>query len=493
MENALAAQHYAVVVIGAGFAGIGTAIQLKKHGIHDFRVFERAGEVGGTWRDNTYPGAACDVPSHAYSFSFELNPNWSHHFSSSAEIQAYLLHCVEKHGLRSQMELGVGIAEARFDEEAGRWTLTTDAGQTVTARVVVSGVGGLVDPAYPDLEGLEEFGGEVFHTARWNHEYDLAGRDVALIGTGASAVQVVPSIAPEVAKLAVFQRTPAWVVPKRDVRYSEAFKQRFRRHPALMRAFRWFIYTMSELFGGPAIILNAPRFKRIFERQSLKHLAKSVPDPAVREKLTPHFQFGCKRILISDDYWASFARENVELVTAPIEAVHASGIRTKDGRDHPVDAIVLATGFSLGLATAPFPIFGRGGRSLDDAWAGGAEAYKGMTVSGFPNWFILMGPNTGPGHTSVLVYTEVQIGYALQAIRKLLHEGVQWYDVKRSVQDAYNAGLQRRMPYTSWSSGCNSWYLSEGGKNRSLFPGLASEYVLRARRFDPSEYERARF
>jgi len=262
MENAPAAQHYAVVVIGAGFAGIGTAIQLKKHGIHDFRVFERAGEVGGTWRDNTYPGAACDVPSHAYSFSFELNPNWSHHFSSSAEIQAYLLHCVEKHGLRSQMELGVGIAEARFDEKAGRWTLTTDAGQTVTARVVVSGVGGLVDPAYPDLEGLEAFGGEVFHTARWNHEYDLAGRDVAVIGTGASAVQVVPSIAPEVAKLAVFQRTPAWVVPKRDVRYSEAFKQRFRRHPALMRAFRWFIYTMSELFGGPAIILNAPRFKR---------------------------------------------------------------------------------------------------------------------------------------------------------------------------------------------------------------------------------------
>jgi cation diffusion facilitator CzcD-associated flavoprotein CzcO len=260
-----------------------------------------------------------------------------------------------------------------------------------------------------------------------------------------------------------------------------------------MRAFRWLLYTMSELFGGPAIIPDAPRFKRIFERQSLKHLERSVPDPAVREKLTPHFQFGCKRILISDDYWSSFARENVELVTEPIEAVYAQGVRTRDGREHEVDAIVLATGFALGLATAPFPIFGRGGRSLDDVWASGAEAYKGMTVAGFPNWFILMGPNTGPGHTSVLVFTEAQIRYALQAIRKLLYEGVKWYDVKQEVMDAYNEGIQRRMPHTSWLSGCNSWYLSEGGKNNSLFPGLATEYVLRARRFRPSEYESARF
>ena len=487
------ANAYDVVVIGAGFAGIGTAIQLKKHGIHSFRVFERADRVGGTWRDNTYPGAACDVPSHAYSFSFELNPSWSHHYSGWAEIEDYLLRCVEKHRLGPRIQLGVEIVEARFDEGEGRWALTTDTGETLTARAVVSGVGGLVDPSYPEIEGLDEFGGEIFHTARWNHEYDLTGRNVAVIGTGASAVQVVPSIAPQVERLTVFQRTAAWVFPKGDVRYSERFKARFRRHPALMRAFRWLLYSTSELFGGPAIILDAPRFKRIFERQSLKHLARSVSDPALREKLTPHFQFGCKRILISDDYWSSFARENVELVTEPIEAVHEKGIRTTDGRDHPVDAIVLATGFALGLATAPFPIHGRGGRSLDDVWAGGAEAYKGMTVAGFPNWFILMGPNTGPGHTSVLVYTEAQIRYAIQAIRKLLHEGVKWYDVKQEVMDAYNASIQRRMPHTSWLSGCNSWYLSEGGKNNSLFPGLASEYVLRARRFDPSEYESERF
>ena len=481
-----------VVVLGAGFAGIGTAIQLKKNGIHSFRMFERAAEVGGTWRDNTYPGAACDVPSHVYSFSFELNPDWSHQFSGWAEIQAYLVHCVDTYDLHPHLQLRTEIVEARFDEAAGRWSLTTDAGDVVTARVVISGVGGLVDPAYPDLKGLGEFGGEIFHTARWNHECDLAGKTVAVVGTGASAVQVVPSIAPEVARLSVFQRTAAWVMPKRDRRYSERFKQRFRRHPRLQRLFRWFLYGMSELIG-PAIILDAPRLSRFFERQSLRHLERSVRDPELRRKLTPGFQFGCKRILISDDYWATFERENVELVTAGIEAVHERGIRTKDGRDHPVDAIVLATGFALGLASAPFPITGRGGRTLDEAWAGGAQAYKGMTVSGFPNWFILMGPNTGPGHTSVLVYTEAQIQYAIQAIRTMAAENVRWFDVKQEVQDAYNEGLQQRMPYTSWSSGCNSWYLSDGGQNNALFPGLASEYVLRARRFDPMEYERADF
>ena len=489
---AASARAYQVVVIGAGFAGLGTAIQLKKNGIHSFRVFERGAQVGGTWRDNTYPGAACDVPSHAYSFSFELNPNWTHQFSSSSEIQAYLVQCVDKYRLGPHLQFDTEIVEATFDEEAGRWVLVTDGGETVTARVVVSGVGGLVDPSSPDIKGLEEFGGEVFHTARWNHAFDLAGRNVAVIGTGASAIQVVPSIAPEVARLSVFQRTPAWVVPKRDVRFSEKFKARFRRHAGLQRLFRWFLFSFSEVFG-PAIILDAPRLSRIFERQSMRHLDRSVRDPELRRKLTPSFQFGCKRILISDDYWSSFERENVELVTETIDTVHEKGIQTKDGRNHPVDAIVLATGFALGLATAPFPITGRGGRKLDEAWSSGAVAYKGMTVSGFPNWFILMGPNTGPGHTSVLVYTEAQIQYAIQAIRKMIDENVKWFDVKQEVQDAYNEGIQKRMPYTSWSSGCNSWYLSEGGENNALFPGLASEYVLRARKFKPSEYERANF
>ena len=477
-----------IAILGAGFAGIGAAIQLKKAGIHSFTMFERAREIGGTWRDNTYPGAACDVPSHVYSLSFEPKADWSRAFSRSEEIQGYLLGLVEKWGLREHLRLETEIVEAHFDEDAGTWTLTTDRDERVTARVVLSGVGGLVDPALPDIKGLQSFAGELFHTARWNHEYDLTGRRVGVIGTGASAVQVVPSVAPQVEKLTVFQRTPAWVVPKPDKQYSDAAKARYARFPWLLKASRLLKYWMSELFG-PVVYLDSKRLSRLGELGSLKHLEAQVPDPALREKLRPDFQFGCKRILISDDYWAAFMRENVELVTDPIEEVRRDGIETRDGTRHELDAIVLATGFDLGLATAPFPVFGRGGRSLDEAWRDGAVAYKGMTVSGFPNWFIMMGPNTGPGHTSVLVFTEAQIGYALQAIRQLFENDWKWVDVRQSVQDDYNAGIQDRMKHMSWQSGCNSWYLSADGSNHSLYPGPAAEYALRTRRFVPGEYE----
>jgi cation diffusion facilitator CzcD-associated flavoprotein CzcO len=483
---------FPIAIIGAGFAGIGTAIQLKKAGIHSFTIFERADEIGGTWRDNTYPGAACDVPSHAYSLSFEQNPGWTHRYSPSEEIQNYLLGIVDKWQLRSHLRLGTEIVGARFDETQGAWTLTTDKGDTVTARVVVSGVGGLVDPALPDIKGLQSFGGELFHTARWNHDYELTGKRVGVIGTGASAVQVVPSIAPQVERLAVFQRTPAWVVPKRDKRYSEHARRLYARFPFLLHASRFLQYLSSEIWG-PMIFLDAPRLSAVGERLSMAHLRAQVKDPVLREKLTPHFQFGCKRILVSDDYWASFERENVDLVTDPIEEIVPEGIRTADGELHELDVLVLATGFALGLASAPFPITGRGGRTLDQIWADGAVAYKGMTVSGFPNWFILMGPNTGPGHTSVLVYTEAQIAHALGAIQKLRREGHKWVDIRQSVQDHYNAGIQGRMKYMVWSTGCHSWYLSNDGSNHSLYPGFAAEYAVRARHFDPGDYEIARF
>ena len=479
---------FPIAIIGAGFAGIGTAIRLKQAGIESFTIFERAGEIGGTWRDNTYPGAACDVPSHAYSLSFEQNPRWSHRFSPSEEIQGYLLGIVEKWQLRSHLRLGTEIVGARFDEAKGVWTLETSAGETFTARVVVSGVGGLVDPAYPDIKGLESFRGELFHTARWNHEIDLTGKRVGVVGTGASAVQVVPGVAPQVARLDVFQRTPAWVVPKLDRRYSERAKRAFERFPWLLRASRFAQYATSELFG-PMIFLDAPRLSAIGERMSTRHLHAQVKDPALREKLLPHFQFGCKRILISDDYWASFERENVELVTEPIEQIVADGVQTKDGELHGLDVIVFATGFALGLAKAPFPVIGRGGRSLDDAWRGGAVAYKGMTVAGFPNWFILMGPNTGPGHTSVLIYTEAQISHTLGAIRALRREGWKFVDVRQDVQDRYNQGIQGRMKHMVWSTSCHPWYLSPDGSNHALYPGFAGEYALRARRFKRSEYE----
>ena len=480
-----------IAIIGAGFAGIGTAIRLKQSGIESFTIFERAGEIGGTWRDNTYPGAACDVPSHVYSLSFEPNPDWTHKFSPSAEIQAYLLRLVEKWQLRSRLRLRTEIVDARFDEARGTWTLTTATGETHEARVIVAGVGGLVDPAVPDIKGLHSFTGEIFHTARWNHDYDLTGRSVAVIGTGASAVQVVPSIAPQVAKLSVFQRTPAWVVPKMDKRYSERERRFYARHPLVLRAKRFAMYALSEIFG-PMVFLDSKRLSALGEGISMRHLHAQVRDPELRRKLTPHFQFGCKRVLVSDDYWASFERENVELVTEPIAEVRREGIETKDGRLHEVDALVLATGFALGLATAPFAVTGRGGRTLDDAWRGGAVAYKGMTVSGFPNWFTLMGPNTGPGHTSVLVFTEAQIEHALQAIRKIRDEDLRFVDVRQEVQDRYNAGIQARMPRMVWHT-CQSWYLSPDGSNHALYPGFAAEYALRARRFRTRDYEIARF
>jgi cation diffusion facilitator CzcD-associated flavoprotein CzcO len=476
-----------VAILGAGFAGIGTAIRLKQAGIESFTIFERAGEIGGTWRDNTYPGAACDVPSHVYSLSFEPNPGWTHKFSPSSEIQAYLLGLVEKWRLREKLRLRTEIVEARFDERRGIWTLGTRAGERHEARVVVSGVGGLVDPAHPDIKGIQEFGGEMFHTARWNHDYDPTGRRIAVIGTGASAVQVVPSIAPQVAKLSVFQRTPAWVVPRLDKAYSERARHRYARHPLALRASRLALYGLSELLG-PMIFLDSKRLSAIGERMSLAHLRAQVRDPELRRRLTPSFQFGCKRILVSDDYWASFERENVELVTEPIAEIRREGVETRDGRLREVDAIVLATGFAVSLARAPFPITGRGDRTLDQAWQQGAVAYKGMTVSGFPNWFILMGPNTGPGHTSVLVFTEAQIEHAVQAIRMIRDEGLRYVDVRQEVQDRYNAGIQARMPHMVWHT-CKSWYLSPDGSNHALYPGFAAEYALRARRFRPRDYE----
>jgi cation diffusion facilitator CzcD-associated flavoprotein CzcO len=483
------AVDFPIVIVGAGFAGIGTAIQLKKAGIHSFRILERASEIGGTWRDNTYPGAACDVPSHLYSFSFEPNPDWSRTYSPSSEIQAYLLRCVEKYGLREHLVLDTAVTAARFDDGDGTWAVRTSRGETLRARAVVFGVGGLVDPKLPDLVGLDGFAGKVMHTARWDHGYDLAGKRVAVIGTGASAIQVVPAIAPVVGRLSVFQRTPAWVVPKLDGAISEPTRARYRKHPALMQLRRFGIYAFTELIG-PRIFLDAPWLKKRAERYALDHLDASVRDPVLKAKLTPRYQFGCKRVLVSDDYWPTFERPNVELVTEGIREIRPHAIVTNDGREHPVDAIVLATGFALNIGTPPFPVHGRGDRSLAEVWAPGAVAYKGVTVAGFPNLFIMMGPNTGPGHTSVLVYTEAQIGYALQAIRRMIADpGIKYVDVRQDVQDAYNRGVQGRMKYMSWSSGCSSWYLSPNGENHSLYPGLATEYRLRTRWFKPAEYE----
>ncbi len=478
---------FPIAIIGAGFSGIGAAIRLIKAGIHSFTIFERANEIGGTWRDNTYPGAACDVPSHVYSLSFEQSPNWSRRYATSWEIQEYLLGVVDKWKLRQYLRFNTEIVEARFDEKPGTWTLTAGDGDTFRARMVLAGVGGLVDPSYPDIRGMETFSGDMFHTARWNHEVDLSGKRVAVIGTGASAVQVVPAIASIVSMLSVFQRTPAWVVAKFDRLYPRWLRRFLARFPFFLHASRFVKYWVSEI-RGPIVFLDSRVLSKIGAWLSMWNLRRQVRDPELRKKLTPSFQFGCKRVLVSDDYWATFEQDHVELLTDPIESIESAGIRTKDGRLHEADAIVLATGFKLGLATAPFPVIGLGARTLDEAWSRGAVAYKGMTVAGFPNWFILMGPNTGPGHTSVLVYTEAQISHALQAIQKLMRENLRYIDVRQEAQDRYNDRIQKRMKHMVWS-GCKSWYLSEDGSNHSLYPGFAAEYVLRTRRLQPEDYE----
>jgi cation diffusion facilitator CzcD-associated flavoprotein CzcO len=452
-----------IAIIGAGFAGIGTAIRLFQRGIRSFTIFERADEIGGTWRDNTYPGAACDVPSTPLLLRAGAADA---QFSPSSEIKPICC------GWSRSGSCGRTCGCARYRRGALRRGARRLAahhrpGRDDPARVVVAGVGGLVDPALPDLKGIESFGGEIFHTARWRHDYELTGKRVAVIGTGASAVQVVPSIASQVEKLHVFQRTPAWVVPKMDKAYSEQARRRYARFPILLRASRFLQYWTSELFG-PMVFLDAPRLSALGERMSLAHLRRQVKNPELRRKLTPHFQFGCKRILVSDDYWASFERPNVELVTAPIAEITREGIRTKDGALRAVDAIVLATGFAVGLASAPFPITGRGGRALDDAWKDGAVAYKGMTISGFPNWFILMGPNTGPGHTSVLVYTEAQIEHVLGAIERLRRGAV--VDVRQTCRP-----LQRGHPGAHEADGLahlQQLVPVEGRQQPRALPGL---------------------
>ena len=341
------------------------------------------------------------------------------------------------------------------------------------------------------MEGIDTFGGDMFHTARWNHDVDLTGKRVAVIGTGASAVQVVPTVAPLVAMLSVFQRTPGWVVAKFDRFYPRWVKRLLARFPFFLRASRFVKYWTSELLG-PIVFSNSKSLSKIGEWLSMWNLRRQVKDPELRRKLTPTFQFGCKRVLVSDDYWATFERENVDLVTDPIDRIESTGVRTKRGALHEADVIVLATGFQPGLASAPFRVTGRGGRTLDEAWKDGAVAYKGMTVAGFPNWFIMMGPNTGPGHTSVLVYTEAQIAHALQAIQKIIAEDLKFVDIKKEVQDRYNEGIQARMKHMVWG-GCKSWYLSEDGINRSLYPGFAAEYVLRTRKLHPEDYEAVAF
>ncbi len=480
-----------VIVIGAGFSGINAGIRLKDEGIDDFVILERADEVGGTWRDNTYPGCACDVPSHLYSYSFEQNAEWSRTYSGSGEIQRYIRYCAEKYGLSPYLRFGVDIVRAAFDEAAGIWTLTTGTGERLTARAVVSAVGGLVDPAWPRFEGRDSYRGEVFHTARWNHDVDLTGKKVAIVGTGASGIQVIPSICDEVAQLTVVQRTPPWVLPKLDASINGLLKTAFRRIPFAQRVFRRAIWALSEGVFGPMVILDSP-LSRILKGLALANLKSQIKDPDLRRKVTPDYDIGCKRVLFASNYYPALTRDNVDVVTDGVEAFTETGLRLTDGREVDADVVIMATGFNVNISEPPSAIVGLENRSLAELWQGaGGKAYKGVATAGLPNWFFMLGPNTGPGHTSVLIYTEAQANYITEAIKTLLDEDLRYLRVKPAVLHDYHARLQRRMKYTSWTSGCQSWYLDEHGENHTLFPGLATEYAMSMRRFKPSEYDLA--
>jgi cation diffusion facilitator CzcD-associated flavoprotein CzcO len=461
-------------------------IQLRKAGFSSFTIFEKSNDVGGTWLDNSYPGAACDVPSHLYSFSFERKPDWSRVFAPQAEIQAYFRRCAAKYGLLPHIRFGTEVEGASFDERAGVWRLRTAAGESIEADVVVSGLGQLNRPHVPDLPGLASFEGTTFHSARWDHAHDLAGEDVAVIGNAASAIQFIPRIAPKAARLYVFQRTPNWTIARRDRAYSEREKRMFASVPGLERLYRWFIYLMLELRFFA--FHEGSWLGRRMERSAREWLRSQVRDPALREALTPDYPVGCKRILISDDYYASLERPNVEVVTSPIERVTPRGIATRDGRERPVDTLVFATGFETTSFLAPLGIEGLGGRKLQEVWRDGAEAYLGIAAAGFPNLFMLYGPNTNLGHNSILFMIECQVSYVVRCLRELARRDLAWLDVRADVQERYNRELQERLRKTAWAAGCTSWYKTEAGKITNNWSGFTLDYWRRTLRPDWSAF-----
>lgn len=476
-----------VIIIGSGFAGLGLAMQLLKAGEDDFLLLEKAGEVGGTWRDNSYPGAACDVPSHLYSFSFEPRQHWSRKFAPQAEIHDYILQCVNKYHLRPHIRLNSEVEGAEFDKARGIWQVRLADGEYLEAQVLVSACGQLNRPAYPQLPGIERFAGEAFHSARWRHDLDLRGKRVAVIGTGASAIQFVPQIQPQVAHLSLFQRSAAYVLPKPDRAYRGWEIALMRRVPLVQRCDRLIKYLHHE--GRALAFISFPWLMKLFRSGFTRHLARQVPDTAKRAQLQPDYPMGCKRILISNDYFPALAQANVSIVGSAICAVCEHGLVTADGREHPCDVLIYGTGFTATDFLAPMRIVGRDGLDLNQAWQSGAEAYKGISVSGFPNLFVLYGPNTNLGHNSILYMLESQFAYVLGCLGALREQGLRYLDLKPEVQRRFNHDLQAATHRTIWEQGCSSWYKTASGKHTNNWPGFTFTYRLQTRTPELNDYE----
>jgi cation diffusion facilitator CzcD-associated flavoprotein CzcO len=485
-------QHVETAIVGTGFAGMCAAIKLDEAGRSDYVILERNTEVGGTWHVNSYPGCACDVPSHLYSFSFAPNPDWKHAFSRQPQIFDYLKAVAAKHNLYGRIHFSTPLTEANWDSDASQWTVVTPAG-SFTANNLVLGAGGLSDPSVPKIPGISSFEGTTFHSATWDHDHDLTGERVAVIGTGASAIQFVPFVQQDAARLMVFQRTAPWVLPRRDRPYRAIERRLNRRVPGLQHSIRARMYAFRESW-----ILGFARWPSILklgEKVALKHLESQVPDPVLRAKLTPNFRLGCKRVLLSNDYYPALAKPNTEVVTDRIVEVAPRAIITEapDGTrtEHPVDTIIYGTGFHVTDPPAAKLVRGRDGQTLAEHWAGrGMSALHGTTIAGFPNLFMLMGPNTALGHNSVVIMIEAQVRYLVDLLSQRTVAGVSEAEPKVDVQAAYNDQIQRKLERTVWNTGgCQSWYLDQNGRNTTLWPTFTFEFIRELRQADLNEYD----
>jgi cation diffusion facilitator CzcD-associated flavoprotein CzcO len=476
-----------VLIIGAGFAGLGTAIRLRQAGISDFVILERDSDVGGTWRDNTYPGAACDIPSLMYSFSFAPNPNWTRAYSGSAEILDYIHHMVDRFDLRPHIRFNSDVTALDYDERSATWTATTGDGRRLPARTVVMAAGPLANSSFPNIPGIDTYTGHKILSSRWNHEFDFTGKRVAVIGTGASGVQIIPELVHQARTVKVFQRTPGWVLPKANPPHPRWLREIFRRVPLTQHAARQALFWTHEALALAMVwdSLGTTAMQTL----ARAHLRLTVKDSWLRRQLTPEFRIGCKRVLLTSDYYPALQHDNCKLITWPIYAISPGGIRTAEGIEHEVDCIVFATGFDICKTSTPFPITGKGARILAEEWAGGARAYKSVSVAGYPNLFFTLGPNSGPGHNSVLVYNEAQIDYIVRAVGLIVDADLRSLDVRKDSQERFNRDIQRRLVRTTWNSGCRSWYLTEDGYNATMYPGFATQYTRQLANLDLDDYQ----
>ena len=478
-----------ILIVGAGFSGLCMAIKLHEAGQDSFLLIEKSDDIGGTWYDNRYPGCACDIPSHLYSFSFEPSPDWSRMYPGQKEIHDYLKRCVDHHGLAPYIRLNTRFHEAVWNEAEAVWHATAGDGMHIKARVLVSGVGGLHVPQYPKIMGIERFAGPKFHSSTWDYGVELEGKNIAVVGTGASAIQFVPQIAPRAGKLYLFQRTPPWIVPRIDFAIPEKWKRRFRRLPLVMRAFRQSIFWRQE-FRVLGFLGN--RFvRRKATEIATRHLQRNIQDPKMREALTPKYELGCKRVLVSDDFYPALTRENVALVTEGIAEVCEHSIVTTDGVERPVDVLILGTGFRATEPLIGVRVVGRGGVEIHDAWRERMSAYLGVTVSGFPNFFLLLGPNTGLGHNSIILMIEAQVAHVMSCLGLMERRRKSVLEVREDTQKKFVAEVHRRLEGTVWQSGgCKSWYQDQRtGENTTLWPGSVVSYVRRTRSVSAADYE----